>query len=37
MDSFEDFGLKVGNKSKCYLNEYMEISENKKSRSVFDL
>ena len=31
MESFEDFGLKIGNYS-C-LNEYMKICENKRSRS----
>ena len=35
MKTFEDFCLKIGNKS-C-LNEYMKICENKRSRSLFDL
>ena len=35
MENFEDFGIKIGNK--CCLIEYMKISENKRSRSLFDL
>ena len=34
MESFEDFGLKIDNQS-C-LNEYMKVSENKRSRSFSD-
>ena len=35
MESFEDFGLKIGIHS-CH-NEYRKISEYKRSRSFFDL
>ena len=35
MESFEDFGLKIGIHS-C-LDEYLKICEYKKSRSFFDL
>ena len=32
-ESFEDFGLKIGTHS--FLNEYMKISEYKRSRTFF--
>ena len=35
MESFDGFGLKIGNK--CCLNEYMKIYEYKKSSSFLDL
>ena len=37
MESFEDFGPKIGIDTVDLLNEYMKIHEYKRSRSLFDL